>query len=364
MENLTDNLRIKVALDTQILAYLIDETYPSLTLFIKALSENPSVDIVCSRFAIYEFIGIRKLEHYLRCLVDETKKKGGQLNLSSALKYKNDFDAPELKYVDTYETVKKAVEQELTKIDNDFGIIYESIDIHNGLWKPHQELVLSTRISKEDSLLLLSSVFPDSLRKEKYLVLLTNDNQFYKALCGEKEIETSNKVFEENGLIKPFTYNLREMTLNEVKTKLNLIDYNSGLTKEDITQFSTNFIVEHIKKKNNSTLLGEVINCACGKELKKKLLCFRLREEQELIENMYLSILTKDFTLYNHPVKLSDFKCYGDITLPYKSNEDEKSKQISIELLNNKGELLEEVLMQKINSAGNLIFIHPDSYLI
>lgn len=363
MKNPTDNLRIKVALDTQILAYLIDETYPSLTLFIKALSENPSVDIVCSRFAIYEFIGIRKLEHYLRCLVNETKEKGGQLNLSSALKYKSDFDAPELKYVDTYEVVKKAVEEELTKIDNDFGIIYESIDIHNGLWKPHQELVLSTRISKEDSLLLLSSVFTDSLRKEEYLVLLTNDNQFYKALCGEKEVETSNKVFEENGLKKPFTYHLRDMTLKEAKNRLNLIDYNSGLTKEDITEYSTKFIIEHIKGKNSSMLLGEVINCACGKELKKKLLCFRLREEQELIENMYLSILTKDFTLYNHPVKLSDFKCHGNITLPYKSNGDEKSKEISIELLNNEGELLEEALMKSITSDGNLVFIHPDSVL-
>lgn len=363
MEIPSDNLRIKVALDTQILTYLVDKTYPNLNFFIEDLSTNPFVDIVCSRFAIYEFIGVRKLEHYLRCLVNETKKRGGQLNLSSALKYKNEFDAPELKYIDTYENVKKAVEEDLVKIDGDFGIMYESVDIHNGLWKPHQELVLSTRISKEDSLLLLSSVFPEPLRNEEYLVLLTNDQQFYNALCGEKEVEISNKVFIETGLTKPYTYHLRCMTLKGTSTILNLVDYNSSLTEEEINEYSRKFIVEHIKGKSNSILLGDVINCSCRKELKKRLLCFRLRPEQELVENMYISILKKDFTIYNHPEKLTNFKCHGDITLPYKSSEDKKSQEISIEMVDGNGNNLDETLMGDITSSGNLVFIHPDSFI-
>ena len=160
MKKTDENLRIKIALDTQILAYLIDNSYPDLTYFIKVLSKNPCVDIVCSRFAIYEFIGIRKLEHYLRCIVDVTTTTGGSANFSSILKNKNGFDASELKYKEIYETIKERVEKELIRIDTNFGIIYESFDLHNSLWKPQQELVLSTRISKEDCLLLLSSVFP------------------------------------------------------------------------------------------------------------------------------------------------------------------------------------------------------------
>lgn len=293
---------------------------------------------------------------------DETKKEDGHVNFSSVLKYKNEFDTPELKYTDAYENVKKAVEEELIKIDSDFGIIYENVDIHNGLWKPHQQLVLSTRISKEDSLLLLSSVFPESLRKEEHLVLLTNDNQFYNALCGEKEVETCNKVFKENGLTKPYTYYLKKMTLKQA-TALNLIDYNSGLTEENINNFAKKFIVEHIKEKNKSTLLGEVISCACNEELKKRLLCFQLNEGQELVANLYISILTKDFILYNHPTKLSNFKCYGDITLPYTSTEDEKSKEISIELVDKDGNSLDEALMKNVTSVGNLVFMHPDSFI-
>lgn len=360
MENPTNSLRVKVALDTQILAYLADDTYPNLTFFIKTLSENKYVDIVCSRFAIYEFIGIRKLEHYLRSLVTKTETEGGKVNFSSALKYKREFDSPELKYIDAYEDIKKSVEEELNTIYNDFNIAYENVSIHNELWKPYQDLVLSTRISKEDSLLLISSVFPDSFNREEYLILFTNDSQFHQALTDSENV-ISDEVFKQNGLRKPYSYNLRKITLQDDK-KINLVDYKTDLTKEKLTSFSRKFIFEHIRDKNKSIIIGETINCACNRELKKELLCFKLQEGQELVKNMYLSILTKEFKLYNHPVKLSDFRCQNTkISLPYKSCEDEKSKEIAVKLVNKEGELLEESLMESIIGKGNLVFVHPDS---
>jgi hypothetical protein len=304
MENPPDNLRIKVALDTQILAYLVDNTYPNLTLFIKTLSECPFVDIVCSRFAIYEFIGVRKLEHYLRSLVDETKKKGGDVNFSSAIKYKSEFDSPELKYIDAFSRVKVEVEKELALIYDDYGIIYETVNVHNELWKPHQDLVLSTRISKEDSLLLLSSVFPDTLEKEDYLILFTNDNQFYNALCGEKEVEVSDNVFEENSLVKPQTYHLRKIYLKN-NTVLNLINSDLELTDENIKDFTTNFILEHITEKNIKYFLGKIV--PCPKKMFGKLMCFKLIAD-ELKEGFYITILSNNLEyIYNHKEPLQDF---------------------------------------------------------
>lgn len=360
MGNPTDRLRVKVALDTQILAYLADNTYPNLTFFIKALSENKYVDIVCSRFAIYEFIGIRKLEHYLRALVKKTETEGGKVNFSSALKYKREFNSPELKYIDAYEDIKKSVEEELNTIYNDFNITYENVNIHNELWKPYQDLVLSTRISKEDSLLLISSVFPDSFNREEYLILFTNDGQFHQALTGDEK-ENSDKVFEQNGLKRPYSFNLREITLQN-KEAINLVAYKTNLVEEKLTEFSSEFIFEHIRDKNKSIIIGETISCACSQELKKELICFKLQDNQELTENMYLSILTKEFKLYNHPVTLSDFRCQNTkVDLPYKAEGDGKSKEIAIRLVNKEGELLEESLMESITAVGNLVFVHPDS---
>lgn len=358
MQNTTNNFRIKVALDTQILAYLIDKTYPSLNTFIKTLSDSQFVDVECSKFAIYEFIGIRKLEHYLRCLISETEKKGGKVNFSSALKYKGDFNS-ELKYVNAYEGIKNEVESELREIYDDFGISYEKINLHNNLWKPHQDLVLSTRISKEDSLLLLSSIFPNELDKEEYLVLFTNDEQFHNAFMDSSFVDLKNEIFNNHALSMPNVYNIRKCFLEETpKNHFNLTHENED---EDVINFANSLILEQIKKRNNDLLLGKVIKCACNEELKKQFLCFQLDDSKELNENIYISILTKDFEIYNHPIILSDFRCHGKITFPYKPTEEEKSKEISIKLIDDNGDNIEEELMKKITSVGNLVFIHPDS---
>lgn len=161
-----ENFKIKIAVDTQILAYLVDNTYPSLNIFFETLFNCPFVDIVCSRFVTYEFIGIRKQEHYLREIYTKTVAKGGIMNFSSALKYKGDWSAPELDYKDIYLDVKAKVEAELKKINDDYGIEY-SDGWDQSLWHPHQDLVLSSRISKEDSLALLSTLIPDGEKVEK-----------------------------------------------------------------------------------------------------------------------------------------------------------------------------------------------------
>jgi len=359
MEKITKTLRIKIALDTQILAYLVDNTYPSLNQFIKTLSENPFVDLVCSKFAIYEFIGIRKLENYLRCLVTATQNNGGAVNFSSAIKYKSEFDSPELKYIDAYKDVKNEVEKELQLIYDDFGIIYENINIHNELWKPHQDLVLSTKTSKEDSLLLLSTIYPDTLFKEEFLILFTNDSQFYNSFYDSKWEDIQNNFFENHSLTKPQIHNLKSCKLLD-STAINFTETNEN---DKIISFANNFVFEQIHKKNISTSLGKTINCACSTELKKQFLCFNLEEGKELIENLYISILTKDFFIYNHPMKLSAFYCHGKIDLPYRANTEEKSKEISIKLTNEDGSNLEEQIMNIITESGNFVFIHQDTFI-
>lgn len=363
MEKPADYLRIKVALDTQILAYLIDNTYPNITKFIKKLSESPFVDLVCSRFAIYEFIGIRKLEHYLRCLVDHTTKNGGKLNLSSAIKFKSEFEAPELKYLDTFEKVKEEVEKELSFIYNNFGVEYEKVNIHNNVWKPHQDLVLSTKISKEDSLLMLSCIFPDILQREKYIILLTNDNQFHQSLCGgEKEIELSDKIFKENNLERPHLYHLKKFKLNTDET-LNLTE--NDITDERLEAFTKKFIFEHIKEKNKDYYLGKIV--ACPTNLRGKLMCFQLQADK-LIDNIYVTVLSEDLdSVYNYTNKLTNFHNINKIeTYPYIPDENiDTSRNISVEVFKDDKERvhLEADEYNKISKVGSFVFIHPDSFI-
>ena len=350
-----DNFRIKIALDTQILAYWIDNTYPNLSLFIEELSKSPFVDIVCSRFAIYEFVGIRKVEHYLRCLVYKTTKNGAIPNFSSALKYKNEFDNPEIRYLEVSSEIKEKIEEELKQIDNLLDVDYHTLTFPNRLWEPHQDLVLSTRMSKEDSLLLMSSIFNDEFEEEDYLVLLTNDGQFYRSIQHE-----SGEIFQRHNLTKPKVYYLKEM--NKEGIKINLVS-DKKEEKSIVKDFATKFILERIKEKNEKLYIGKVKRCP--ETYKGKLLCFAL-EANTLKNNLYLSVLSEKLEyLYNIKEPLTDFH-YGregkrieNTYTPIKENKD--SRNISVEVKEN-GDYLSKENYSKISKTGGLIFIHPDTF--
>ena len=353
-----NNFRIKIALDTQILAYWIDNTYPNLSLFIEELSKSPFVDIVCSRFAIYEFVGIRKVEHYLRCLIYKPTENGAKPNFTSALKYKNEFNNPEIPYSKVFPEIKKAVENELKVIDDLLDIDCDTLTFPNELWEPHQDLVLSTRISKEDSLLLMSSIFNDELKKEDYLVLLTNDKQFYDAIE-----EESGEIFQKHNLTKPKVYSLKEMNIEG--TTINLVS--DKKEEEIIKDFTTKFILERIKEKNQKLYIGKV--SSCSKNLQGKLLCFKL-EANTLKNNLYLSILSKNLEyLYNIGSKLTNFHAKREKIEKYPYTPikyiDEKgkdiSRNISVQVKVNEDYLNEEDY-SKISKTGDLVFIHPDTF--
>lgn len=354
----TSGFIIKIAIDTQILAYLVDKSYPKLNLFFECLKECPFVDITCSRFATYEFAGIRKYEHYLRAIHDKSNSTGGTMNFSSVLKYKNDWSAKELPYQDIFGDIKKKVEDDLKKANDDFGITYNE-GLHDELWGPQQDLVLSSKISKEDSLVLLSSMLPRIGEKEDYLVFLTNDDQFHKSFCGSLKMDSIDQVFEKYGLDKPHVIKIDSLKGPISKSQFNLIAEEN--TEDEIREFAKKFILEHIKNKNLGTFLGKVKPCPNSK--KGELLCFGL-ERPSLENNIYISILSPNLEfLYNHPVKLVDFFSINQIeNYPYIPDDTvNTSKNISVKFVDDHGNFLEEAEWNKLTEPGNLIFLHPDS---
>ena len=354
--------KIKVALDTQLLAYLIDDSYPSFSRFYECLKNSPFVDIVCSRFVTFEYIGIRKLEHYLRKLYSST---GGKMNFSSALKYRNEFKAPELDYQDCFSDIKLDIESELKKLNDDFGIQYDDNILHHDLWYPHKELLLSSRISKEDCLVLLSSIFPQEFKKEKHSIFLTNDNQFFKSFCGKEgyRMASIDEVFEANGLSKPETFNIKEIGFNGSRSHNLTIQIKDKI----VDQFAADFIFNQIVLKNEHLILGKTVNCKCKKELKKSMLCFDLGVGKELVKELYTAILYKngnEVKMYIHHSKFKDFHHLDKIELfPYTANEEPKSGHITLLISEKDGSYLEEDLFASLSSKDNIVFIHPDNFI-
>jgi len=352
--------KVKIAIDTQVLAYLLDNTYPQLTQFFQCLFDCPFAEIVVSRFTTFEFIGVRKLEHYLRAIHAKTNENGGIMGFSSVLKYKNDWSAPELPYQDVINDIKQKVEEDLRKVNDDFGIIY-SDGIHDDLWGPHQDLVLSSKISKEDSLVLLSNILTPEGSKEDYIIFLTNDDQFYRASCTDLKMDEVDQVFTKHRLNRPQILKLAKVLCPINKKSIDLLKGRE--TEYEIKSFCKNFILENIRVKNSELLLGKVMSCPA--KMKGLLLCFHLLKDH-LNDNLYISVVSKDLEfIYNHPVKLSGFHNIAAIqNYPYVPDEEETSRNISVRFTDEEGNSLPDELYTQATTNGNLIFLHPHLFLV
>lgn len=107
-----DTFKIKVFLDTNILCYLVDNTYPALTSFIDTLNKLPVVDIISSDFVLTEFIGVRKQEHYLRRALEYAKSQDITINFSSLIKNNKRFSIPGSDFTVLKSQIKKAVKDD------------------------------------------------------------------------------------------------------------------------------------------------------------------------------------------------------------------------------------------------------------
>lgn len=356
-----DNFKITIALDTQILAYLLDKTYPDLNFFIKKLADSDFVDLVCSSFVTHELIGIRKTEHYLRSIHHVTSTKGGVMNFSSAIKFRRNWSAPEHDYKLAYPTIKTTVKSELQRIYNDYNINYYDI-LDKNLWAVHQDLVLSSKVSKEDSLVLLSSIYNGQPKfNEEHLIFLTNDHDFYQGLKGKRKISAVDTVFSSNNIRFPQILPIKAIKAPNSTSELDLV--NGTNTNPQIQTFINSFLLENIKNQNEKAFLGNTSRCQPGNNF----LCFDLEENKELSKGDYLTIIDKNLTGVHHTSSLKAFHAGGSAvtTYPYTRNHTiANSKKISIRLMNDDGTpLTSNITNTYIEQTGNLVFLHPDSSL-
>ena len=189
----SEKFQINFFLDTNILCYLIDNTFPTLTAFITALKEMPVVQLYSSEYVLAELFEVRKKEDYFHEVWERSKKDGKFINISSFIKYNKRYEIPDYEYEgDLAEAVKKKVNEDVEKITNEFNIDFLN-SFNDRLLGPMKAICLSTKISREDSLVLVSSVYKNSIEEvSERVILLTGDKDFYKwATNSRAEISTA-----------------------------------------------------------------------------------------------------------------------------------------------------------------------------
>lgn len=346
-----EKFTINFFVDTNVLVYLVDGKYPSLTSFIKALSETPAVRLYASEYVFSEFIGVRKQENYFQTVINKAREDGKKINVSEFIKHNKTYEIKDYDYDTLKDVVKQKVDEEIESVTRDFGINILR-NINNHLIGPMKEVCLSTKISKEDSLVLVSSLFGE---KEKIIkepvILLTNDNEFCKFANTSKD--HIGNVLKEEGLI-----NLDVEYFSTIGKVVDTKPYqNLTLEIPDLKKCVADYLTACMKFFFKDYYIGETLHVnfenapahTLGIDVKAA----------ELKNGLYIAIISKDMDFIYCPPAQADFhngpNSIGERFVPQEDN-----SHVAY-LCDTEDKTVDDEIFNKLNEAGNLVFIHPDS---
>jgi predicted nucleic acid-binding protein len=348
-----EEFKLNVFLDTNILCYLIDDTYPTLTAFIKELGEMPAVSLFTSQYVLAELIEVRKKEDYYQEVTRRSSIDGRRINISSFIKHNKRYDIPHYSYEgELIAPVKSQVDNDIYRIVNDFHIDFDS-KFNEDLLAPMKDICLSTKISREDSLVLVSSQYRGNKRAmTDKVVLLTNDDDFERwSANARSEIET---VLIEYGLSMPKVEHIDRLgkMFGDGNTHWNLKSENDGV------EIARKYVVDCLKKMYDGSFIGVITPADNAPQAPAHTLFVKMKAPA-IDNHLYTVILDKELHFLYCPQNQADFyfehqsigesiiKDGRDITLGY-----------VCQMREGEG----EDIFNRLNQRGNLVFIHPDSF--
>lgn len=241
--------RVNVYLDTNILIDYVENQFPLLTKSIDFLVQCPFVYLRSSHYVLFEFTENRKLKLFWE------KADPAKSEVYSKIKYKIkqswNWKYNNREYAEFRDDITNQVEAELNMFRDQLDINFDEHVLHEGLVYPTNSLCLQTKISKEDCLVLVSCMNPLKDLKLEHCLLLSRDEQYYKAY-NENSAE-SDKVFTDNGLQKPILIRTGELSLGEQEPQYNLYDDNERV---DIKNYWVGLILKMLKTQRLDNYVG------------------------------------------------------------------------------------------------------------
>jgi hypothetical protein len=352
------NFSVKFFIDTNILIYLVDNTYQSLTDFIDISKDCKFVELVSSKYVIFEFIGVRKREHYLRKVVSASKLSSkGEVNFGSLLNYQNSFSAPGVPFETVIPNIKTDIDLELQDISVNYKINYEFSTLHSDQLHPTSEICLATKLANQDCLVLISAILPQPGIVSENLQVLTNDGDFIKFF----EEANIDHVFTPYNTTKPALIGIDKI-LGEARTVINL---KSVMAKADIETHIKSVIIRLLIEKNKALFLGKTI-IPTSATFPSDVIPFKFNLNQSVPENVYITVVSKDLDfIYTTRKKIAHLQHNGTELVQGHQFTDEAKNKVAYKLTDVSDTGIEipvdAAIINAIRVEGNFVFTHPDS---
>ena len=328
---IVDNIfKVDFFLDTNILVDYVQGENQLLTQSLDYLAKCPFVTLRSSHYVEFEFTEVRKKNEFFKIVhgryPDKTNGDRSVKNYGS-----KDWKDGEVDYLSYKDTIQSCVAQNLNLLKNNLNVDFDDHVLHENLVKTTCKIVLQTKISREDSMVLVSCMYPKPKDRLLYCVILTNDKQYNDAYNSSKECV--DKILGQDEVCVPQFFCLKDMP----DQKLN--------NKSDIIAFWNKIICTFIKDKNASAYVGHTVKPS-ESSIAKGHIWFDMEEKnKKLYESDGLVFIAQDLSDYQNLVNSNEY--YNDglcSDLPYTVPDD---TQFSIKLEIKDTEILNSIQKDK-----------------
>ena len=255
---------------------------------------------------------------------------------------------PNYAYKDLSEGVTQSVENDIERICVEFNIQFNS-NFNENLLSLMKNVCLSTRVSREDSLVLVSSVYINNTEIKDRVIIITNDHDFHNWVDeSTKELETS---FVTVGLNMPKVEHISSMgkIVPHLEEQRNLTD-----SMESVTDFAIRYVTRvFMDTYSDPYYIGRIVRFE-GLNAPEHTVYIKI-SAPKLEKSLYTVVLSKNLSFLYCPQKPALFwhnnKPLTEAFVPGKES-------IVSFVIGDKG--IEDVF-DMVNSEGNLVFVHPDS---
>lgn len=258
-----EEYRVNIYLDTNILVDYIEGTYPLLNKSIDYLHSCPFVNLRSSHYVLFEYTEVRKYNLFMS-KSNKTKYTSFKDKLYSLFSKKDrelDKDAIKAKIKRTWNRnsvdynhfkaeIIDIIQEELNLLKNKLDLDFDEHVLHEALVFPTNSLCLSTKISKEDCLVMVSCMHPKEEEKLGHCLLLSRDDQYYRSY--QNNINDVDAVFQASNLVLPQFIHTNKIKYHQNK-QLNL--YTNGSI--DVEEVWNDIICTALKSKHSDSYIGE-----------------------------------------------------------------------------------------------------------
>ena len=341
-----EKFKVDIFLDTNILVDYVLGTKPVLTHCIDYLKDKKSVRLRSSHYVEFElaeilkicFFGYSVLGHY------PDKHEKSQIKSSNSINGVN--------YAEKMNEISERVNQEMLNLKTTFESLFDDHVLHESLIEPACDLFLQSNVSREDSLMTISCVYPKSDVILDFVALLSNDSQFCSAITNNEEI--IDNVMSPKGLKKPEILDTKQLSCDSITSHFNISDMSYDY--QTIEHFWNMKILELVKKKNKGSFVGITYKYGKPDTISGECVYFNLQNVSILNDTNSLLFLTNDaevtisIKLQTKTGNLEFWNGGQPVTLP---NENVNDLRYSFKPIEG---MLEPDELEKLREPGNLVF--------